>query len=172
MRLHVADHPLVAHKLTVLRDQRTTSPTFRLLVDELVTLLAYEATRDVRTESREVTTPVAVTMGTHLAEPRPLVVPILRAGLGMLDAVLELIPSARVGLVIAALFAFILSFGDFVSPIYLGGGDPTTLSILITDTTKSGQQWPRAAVIALTMIGTLMVVAFAAVQFAYKGKTK
>ena len=82
------------------------------------------------------------------------------------------IPSARVGLVIAALFAFILSFGDFVSPIYLGGGDPTTLSILITDTTKSGQQWPRAAVIALTMIGTLMLVAFAAVSFAYKGRTK
>ncbi|WP_347309881.1 ABC transporter permease [Defluviimonas sp. SAOS-178_SWC] len=83
-----------------------------------------------------------------------------------------IIPSARVGLVIAALFAFILSFGDFVSPIYLGGGDPTTLSILITDTTKSGQQWPRAAVIALTMIGTLLVVAFAAVRFAYKGRTK
>lgn len=82
------------------------------------------------------------------------------------------IPSARVGLVIAALFCFILSFGDFVSPIYLGGGHPTTLSILITDTTKSGQQWPRAAVIALTMIGTLLVVAFAAVQFAYKGRTK
>lgn len=83
-----------------------------------------------------------------------------------------IIPSARVGLVIAALFAFILSFGDFVSPIYLGGGDPTTLSILITDTTKSGQQWPRAAVIALTMIGTLLLVAFAAVRFAYKGRTK
>ena len=82
------------------------------------------------------------------------------------------IPSGRVGLVIAALFCFILSFGDFVSPIYLGGGDPTTLSILITDTTKSGQQWPRAAVIALTMIATLLVVAFAAVKFAYKGRTK
>ncbi|PQV57907.1 spermidine/putrescine transport system permease protein [Defluviimonas denitrificans] len=83
-----------------------------------------------------------------------------------------IIPSARVGLVIAALFAFILSFGDFVSPIYLGGGDPTTLSILITDTTKSGQQWPRAAVIALTMIATLLFVAFVAVRFAYKGRSK
>lgn len=92
---------------------------------------------------------------------------------GRIRTVFEVvIPSARVGLVIAVLFAFILSFGDFVSPIYLGGGDPTTLSILITDTTKSGQQWPRAAVIALTMIGTLMIVAFAAVKFAYKGKTK
>lgn len=92
---------------------------------------------------------------------------------GRLRTVFEvIIPSARTGLVIAALFCFILAFGDFVSPIYLGGGEPTTLSILITDTTKSGQQWPRAAVIALTMIGTLMVVAFAAVKFAYKGKSK
>ena len=92
---------------------------------------------------------------------------------GRLRTVFEVvIPAGRVGLVIAALFAFILSFGDFVSPIYLGGGDPTTLSILITDTTKSGQQWPRAAVIALTMIATLMVVAFAAIRFAYKGRAK
>lgn len=95
---------------------------------------------------------------------------------GRLRTVFEvIIPSARVGLTIAALFAFILCFGDFVSPIYLGGGEPTTLSILITDTTKSGQQWPRAAVIALTMIGTLLVVAFAAVRFAYattKGGSK
>ncbi|MCX7890568.1 MAG: ABC transporter permease, partial [Rhodobacteraceae bacterium] len=92
---------------------------------------------------------------------------------GRLRTVFEVvIPSARTGLVIAALFAFILSFGDFVSPVYLGGGEPTTLSILITDTTKSGQQWPRAAVIALTMIGTLLAVAFAAVTFAYKGRSK
>ncbi|MDE3027370.1 MAG: ABC transporter permease [Paracoccaceae bacterium] len=82
------------------------------------------------------------------------------------------IPSARVGLVIAALFAFILCFGDFASPVYLGGGDPTTLSTLITDTTKSGQQWPRAAVIALMMIITLLAVAFAAVRFAYRGVRK
>lgn len=92
---------------------------------------------------------------------------------GRLRTVFEVvIPSARVGLTIAALFCFILTFGDFVSPVYLGGGDPTTLSILITDTTKSGQQWPRAAVIALTMIATLLVVAFLAVRFAYKGRSK
>lgn len=88
---------------------------------------------------------------------------------GRLRTVFEVIvPSAKVGLVIAALFCFILTFGDFVSPLYLGGGDPPTLSILITDTTKSGQQWPRAAVIALTMIATLLAVAFAAVGYAYK----
>lgn len=88
---------------------------------------------------------------------------------GRLRTVFEVIvPAAKVGLVIAALFCFILTFGDFVSPLYLGGGDPPTLSILITDTTKSGQQWPRAAVIALTMIATLLAVAFAAVGYAYK----
>jgi len=88
---------------------------------------------------------------------------------GRLRTVFEIVvPSARVGLVIAALFCFILTFGDFVSPLYLGGGDPPTLSILITDTTKSGQQWPRAAVIALTMIATLLAVAFAAVSYAYR----
>ena len=92
---------------------------------------------------------------------------------GRLRTVLAVIvPSARVGLVIAALFAFILSFGDFVSPLYLGGGNPPTLSILITDITKSGQQWPRAAVVALMMIGTLLTVAFAAITYAYKERGK
>ena len=59
MRTHVVDHPLVAHKLTALRDERTDSPTFRRLADELVTLLAYEATRDVRVEPIDIVTPVA-----------------------------------------------------------------------------------------------------------------
>ncbi|MFC4553674.1 uracil phosphoribosyltransferase [Georgenia faecalis] len=97
MRLHVADHPLIAHKLTVLRDRRTQSPTFRLLVDELVTLLAYEATREVRTEQVEIETPVSHTTGTRLATPRPIVVPILRAGLGMLNGMTRLLPTAEVG---------------------------------------------------------------------------
>ncbi|SDB83713.1 uracil phosphoribosyltransferase [Sanguibacter gelidistatuariae] len=97
MRLHVIDHPLVAHKLTVLRNQETASPTFRLLVDELVTLLAYEATREVRTEPHMITTPVTTTVGTRIADPRPLVVPILRAGLGMLDGMTRLLPTAEVG---------------------------------------------------------------------------
>ncbi|WP_395295328.1 uracil phosphoribosyltransferase [Kitasatospora hibisci] len=97
MRIHVVDHPLVAHKLSTLRDERTDSPTFRRLTDELVTLLAYEATRDVRTDDVEITTPVAVTTGTRLSYPRPLVVPILRAGLGMLDGMTRLLPTAEVG---------------------------------------------------------------------------
>ena len=97
MRLHVADHPLVAHKLTVLRDENTASPTFRLLVDELVTLLAYEATRHVHVDTVDIVTPVTATTGVKLADPRPLVVPILRAGLGMLDGMTRLLPTAEVG---------------------------------------------------------------------------
>ncbi|RYY43915.1 MAG: uracil phosphoribosyltransferase [Actinomycetales bacterium] len=97
MHVHVADHPLVSHKLTVLRDASTDSPTFRRLADELVTLLAYEATRDVRVETVAVMTPVAEAQGVRLADPRPLVVPILRAGLGMLEGMQRLLPTAEVG---------------------------------------------------------------------------
>jgi spermidine/putrescine transport system permease protein len=78
-----------------------------------------------------------------------------------------IIPAARTGLVLGALFAFIMTFGDFVSPFYLGGSKPPTLTILIIDTTKSGQQWPRAAVVAIMMILTLFAVATAAVKAAY-----
>jgi len=81
-----------------------------------------------------------------------------------------IVPAAKVGLILGFVFAFILSFGDFVSPFYLGGSNPPTLSILIVDTTKSGQQWPRAAVVAVMMILTLFVVAFAAVAAAYRRK--
>lgn len=99
MRIHVADHPLITHKLTVLRDEATPSPIFRQLVEELVTLLSYEATREVRTESCEVATPVARAAGVRISEPRPLAVPIIRAGLGMLDGFVKLIPSCQVGFV-------------------------------------------------------------------------
>ena len=97
MKVHVADHPLVTHKLTVLRDEKTDSPTFRHLVEELVTLLAYEAPRDVRTEKVSIKTPVTQTTGLKLSDPRPVVVPILRAGLGMLEGMTRLIPTAEVG---------------------------------------------------------------------------
>lgn len=97
MRVHVADHPLISHKLSVLRDARTDSPTFRRLTEELVTLLAYEATRDVSVEAVEVTTPVTTTEGVRLTSPGPLVVPILRAGLGMLEGMQRLLPTAEVG---------------------------------------------------------------------------
>jgi uracil phosphoribosyltransferase len=97
MDVHVADHPLIAHKLTYLRDKRTDSPTFRRLAEELMTLLAYEATRDVRVEPFEIETPVAPTTGIKLSNPKPLIVPILRAGLGMLEGMVRLLPSAEVG---------------------------------------------------------------------------
>ncbi|MBO3663042.1 uracil phosphoribosyltransferase [Microbacterium stercoris] len=97
MRLHVADHPLITHKITVLRDKNTPSPVFRQLTSELMTLLAYEATRNVRVEPCEIETPVTRTTGVKISDPRPLVVPILRAGLGMLDGMVTLIPTAEVG---------------------------------------------------------------------------
>lgn len=97
MRVHVADHPLITHKLTVLRDKRTPAPTFRALTEELVTLLAYEATRTVRTEAVRIETPVCPTIGLSISNPRPLVVPIIRAGLGMLDGMVKMVPSAEVG---------------------------------------------------------------------------
>ncbi|MFQ4149535.1 uracil phosphoribosyltransferase [Arthrobacter sp. LAPM80] len=97
MRVLVADHPLIAHKLTVLRDKTTPSPIFRQLTEELVTLLAYEATREVRVEPVNIETPVTSTIGTGLVKPTPLVVPILRAGLGMLEGMTRLLPTAEVG---------------------------------------------------------------------------
>jgi uracil phosphoribosyltransferase len=97
MRVIVADHPLITHKLTVLRDKNTPSPVFRQLVEELVTLLAYEATRDVRVESIEIETPVTRANGVRLSRPRPIIVPILRAGLGMLEGIIKLLPTAQVG---------------------------------------------------------------------------
>lgn len=97
MRVAIADHPLIATKLTELRDETTPSPRFRGLVDELVTLLAVEATKGLRTTARPVTTPVAPTLGSALAAPKPMVVPILRAGLGMLDGFIRLVPEAEVG---------------------------------------------------------------------------
>ena len=97
MRVHVANHPLITHKLTVLRDSSTPSPTFRALTEELVTLLAYEATRSVRVETVTIQTPVTETQGIEISNPKPLLVPILRAGLGMLDGMIRLMPSAEVG---------------------------------------------------------------------------
>lgn len=99
MELRVIDHPLVTHKLTLLRSTSTGSPQFRSLVEELVTLLAYEATRTVRIEPCEIDTPIAPAQGVRLSKPGPLVVPILRAGLGMLEGMTRLIPSAEVGFV-------------------------------------------------------------------------
>ena len=97
MKIHIASHPLITHKLTLLRDESTPSPTFRSLTEEIVSLLAYEAMRDVKTESVKVKTPVAMAEGAQLTKPSPVVVPILRAGLGMLEGMSRLIPTAEIG---------------------------------------------------------------------------
>ena len=93
----IADHPLIQHKLSVLRDKRTSSKEFRELISEITELMVYEATRDLPVCEVEVETPLVVTYGKKLAGRKLAFVPILRAGLGMVDGALELVPSARVG---------------------------------------------------------------------------
>ena len=99
MQTFVADHPLVAHKLTTLRDASTPTHEFRRLADELVTLLAYEATRHLQVDEVDVETPVTTAKGVKLAGPAPMIVPVLRAGIGMLDGMTRLLPMASVGFV-------------------------------------------------------------------------
>lgn len=96
-RVVVLDHPLVQHKLSILRDKNTSSMQFRQLVKELALCEGYEATRDLPLEDIEVDTPIANTTVKRLAGRKVALVPILRAGLGMVDGLLELIPNARVG---------------------------------------------------------------------------
>lgn len=93
--VHVSNHPLIRHKLTLLRDTRTEPKKFRELVREIAILLAYEATQDLSVEPVEVQTPLAIAQGYNLREPIGLV-PILRAGLGMVEGIWEMMPSAEV----------------------------------------------------------------------------
>jgi uracil phosphoribosyltransferase len=95
--LIVTSHPLLRHKVTLLRKRDTPKKIFKELVDEIAMLLAYEVTADLETTSIEVETPLAVTQGEKVVGERLTLVPILRAGLGMVDGVLELIPTMRVG---------------------------------------------------------------------------
>lgn len=95
--VHVASHPLIQHKLTILRDKETGTKAFRELVDEVATLMAYEITRDMELEDTIVETPIQKTKAKSLAGKKVGVVPILRAGLGMTDGILKLIPAAKVG---------------------------------------------------------------------------
>jgi uracil phosphoribosyltransferase len=95
--LTVLEHPLIRHKLTLLRDQRTGVRDFRLLVSEIAMLMAYAATEDLPLEPCDVDTPLERTRGARLAGQKLTLVPILRAGLGMVDGILHVIPSARVG---------------------------------------------------------------------------
>ena len=94
--LTVLDHPLIRHKLALLRDVGTSSRDFKQLVGEIAALMTYEVTRDLRTEPIEVVTPLETTTGVRVA-PKVALVPILRAGLGMVEGIVQLIPNARVG---------------------------------------------------------------------------
>ena len=96
-KVHVMDHPLVAHKLTILRDKNTSVKDFRELVSEIGMLITYEATRDLPLTEREVETPICKTTAPTLKGKKFAVVPILRAGLGLVDGVLRMVPGARVG---------------------------------------------------------------------------
>lgn len=93
----ITNHPLIQHKLSILRDKNTSSKDFRTLISEIATLECYEATRDLPVSEVEIETPVATCKAHHLAGKKLAFVPILRAGLGMVEGVLSLVPSARVG---------------------------------------------------------------------------
>ena len=95
--LHVMDHPLIIHKLSLIRDTKTGSKEFRELVKEIAMLMCYEATRELPMKEVEIETPICTTKTKVIAGKRLALIPILRAGLGMVDGMLELIPSARVG---------------------------------------------------------------------------
>lgn len=96
-KILVMDHPLIQHKISILRDEETGSKEFRALISEIATLICYEATRDLPLEEVEIKTPICSTKAKVLSGKKLAVVPILRAGLGMVDGVLALVPSARVG---------------------------------------------------------------------------
>ncbi len=96
-KIIVMDHPLIQHKLSILRDINTPSKEFRALISEIANLICYDATRDLPLEEVEVETPICVTKAKALAGKKVAIVPILRAGLGMVDGMLALLPSAKVG---------------------------------------------------------------------------
>ena len=95
--VHILDHPLIRHKLAIIRDKNTNTKQFREIVGELATLMAYESFKDVPTQEIEVETPLEVTKQTVVKENSIAIVPILRAGLGMVDGILTLFPAAKVG---------------------------------------------------------------------------
>ena len=99
MQIQVIDHPLIQHKLTIMRQKETSSGDFRKLLKEITLLMGYELTRDLPMEDIEIETPLEVMKGKRVAGKKVGIVPILRAGFGMLDGLLELVPSARVGVI-------------------------------------------------------------------------
>lgn len=99
MQIHVIDHPLIQHKLSIMRQKSTSSGEFRTLLKEITLLMGYELTRDLPLEDFEIETPLEKTTGKRVAGKKLGIVPILRAGFGMVDGFLDLVPSARVGVI-------------------------------------------------------------------------
>ena len=96
-KLHVMEHPLIKHKISMLRDEFTNTNAFRILAKEIAILMGYEATKKLKLKSINITTPICDTVGSVLDGEDIAVVPILRAGLGMVDSMLTLVPTAKVG---------------------------------------------------------------------------
>ena len=95
--VHVLDHPVIKHKISILRDRNTGATEFRSIIKEISIILAYEATKDLELEEYELETPIAKTTGYRISGKKLGIVPILRAGLGMVDGVLEVLPAAKIG---------------------------------------------------------------------------
>lgn len=96
-KIQVMDHPLIRHKITYIRQEKVGSKEFREIVSEIAALMCYEASRDLKLEKVKIRTPICETYGEELSGKKPAVVPILRAGLGMVDGILKMIPAAKVG---------------------------------------------------------------------------
>ena len=99
MQVNIIDHPLIQHKLTIMRKKETSSADFRKLLEEITMLMGYEATRDLPLENVEIETPIQKTVGTRLTGKKIAIAPVLRAGFGMVQGLLDLIPSARIGVI-------------------------------------------------------------------------
>lgn len=99
MQVNIIDHPLIQHKLTIMRKKETSSADFRKLLEEITMLMGYEATRDLPLEDVEIETPIQKTVAKRLTGKKIAIVPVLRAGFGMVQGLLDLIPSARIGVI-------------------------------------------------------------------------
>ena len=99
MQVNIIDHPLIQNKLTIMRKKETSSADFRKLLEEITMLMGYEATRDLPLEDVEIETPIQKTVGKRLTGKKIAIVPVLRAGFGMVQGLLDLIPSARIGVI-------------------------------------------------------------------------
>ena len=147
--LHVFDHPLIQHKLSILRDKNTSVKEFRELVGEIAMLMCYEATRDLPLEEVEIETPVAKATVKRLAGKKLAIVPILRAGLGMVDGMVAMIPSCKVG----QSRPFAMKYSLLMSiPAVLGANLLSLIKAI-----KAGVEWSNFPAYLIGMIVSIVV---------------